>query len=281
VLVRLGKKEIPILMYHSISRSTNPKFRRFAVPPESFAVQMAYLYQHGYSPFNVTQLVRMLSQEQSTLPKRPVVLTFDDGFADFFTSTLPLLRHYNFTATVYVATGFIGGTSRWLQPEGETLRSMLMWDQLCEIRAEGIECGAHTHSHPQLDTLPLPAARKEITQSKELLEQHLGQEVSSFAYPFGYYTPAVRQQVKEIGFTSACAVKFMMNYETTDTLALARLLVGPDMSLETFGTLLSEDNSPTLKKLYVRARVPARRIVRRISIFMGQTRHQQLEGAHQ
>lgn len=274
MIVRFGKKEIPILMYHSISRSANPKFRQLAVPPESFAEQMDYLHQHSYTPINVTQLVRILSQGRQTLPKRPVVLTFDDGFADFFTDALPMLKRHGFTATLYVTTGFIGATSRWLKPEGETSSAMLTWDQLSEISAEGIECGAHTHFHPQLDTLPLPVARKEIALSKELLEQHLGKEVSSFAYPFGYFTPAVQQQVKEIGFESACAVKFMINYETTDTFALARLMVSPDMSLQTFARLLSEENSLALRKLYVRARIPAWKTVRRISIVMGLKRRE-------
>ncbi len=277
MLVKPGKKQIPILMYHSISRSANPKFRQLAVPAESFAEQMAYLHQHAYSPINVTQLVRILSQEQSALPERPVVITFDDGFADFFTGALSVLKQYGFTATLYVTTGFTGGSSVWLQPEGETSRPMLTWEQLTEISAHGIECGAHTHSHPQLDTLPLSVARNEIVQSKELLEQHLGQEVSSFAYPFGSYTPAIRQQVKEIGFTSACAVKLMMSFETMDTFTLARLMVGPDTNLDDFAALLSEENSSILKKLYIRARIPAWQAVRRISISMGQTRHQQRE----
>lgn len=275
MLIRYEKKGIPILMYHSIAQSTNPRFRQLAVPPASFAEQIAYLSEHLYTPINVTQLVHMLSGERSALPKRPVVLTFDDGYADFFTHALPVFRQYGFTATLYITTGYIGSTSRWLHPEGETSRPMLSWDQITEISASGIECGAHTHSHPQLDTLPLLTARNEIVKSKEILEQHLGREVSSFAYPFGYYTSAVRRQVKEIGFTSACAVKFMMNFETTDTLALARLMVGPDMSQDAFAALLSEDNSPALKKLYVRARVPAWQIVRRISISMGQMRRGQ------
>lgn len=271
MLVKQGKKQIPILMYHSISESRNPKFRQLAVPPASFADQMAYLYQHAYTPINVTQLVNLLSKGSSALPERPVVITFDDGFADFFTGALPVLKQCGFTATLYTTTGFIGGTSRWLRREEEISRPMLTWDQLAEISAHGIECGAHTHSHPQLDTLPLAVARNEIRQSKELLEQHLGQDVSSFAYPFGYYTPTIRQQVKEIGFTSACAVKFMMNFETTDTFTLARLMVGPDMNLDAFVALLNEDTTNVLKKFYVRARIPAWQAVRRISIAMRQT----------
>src|SRR5579859_480467 len=147
---------------------------------------MAYLNQHRYTPITVTQFAAALLQKDPRLPRRPVVLTFDDGFADFYTEALPILKRYAFPATLYVATAFINGTSRWLQREGEMARPMLTWEQLSEISASGIECGGHSHSHPQLDTLSQAEAYREIAQSKSLLEHHLGQNVSSFAYPFGY-----------------------------------------------------------------------------------------------
>jgi peptidoglycan/xylan/chitin deacetylase (PgdA/CDA1 family) len=276
VLIWHEKKKIPILMYHSISQSANPKFKQLAVLSASFAEQMAYLYQHFYTPINVTQLVRMLSIEKSALPERPVVLTFDDGFADFFTHALPTLEKFNFTATLYITTGYIGSTSRWLRPEGETSRLMLTWDQIAEINTRGIECGAYTHSHPQLDTLPLPVARKEIVKSKELLEWHLGQEVTSFAYPFGYYTTAVRQQVRQAGFTSACAVKFAMNLETTDFFTLERLMVTADTDIKAFASLVT-GRSPLIKKMYVRARIPVWQVIRRVSVATMQKRYSQGE----
>ncbi len=99
MLVKQEKKQIPILMYHSIAQSTNPKFKQFAVPPALFAEHMTYLRQHSYTPINVTQLVCMLSQGKFALPERPVVLTFDDGFADFYTNALPVLQQCGFTAT--------------------------------------------------------------------------------------------------------------------------------------------------------------------------------------
>lgn len=252
-------------MYHSIAQSANSRFRPLAVPPAAFAEQMAYLSQHLYTPISVTQLVHMLSLPRATLPERPVVLTFDDGYADFFTHALPTLREFNFTATLYITTGYIGSTSRWLRPEGETSRLMLTWDQIAEISTGGIECGAHTHSHPQLDTLPLLTARNEIVKSKEFLEQHLGQEVTSFAYPFGYYSAAVRQQVCQAGFTSACAVKFAMNAETTDFFALERLMVTADMGIEAFASLVS-GRSSLIKKMYIRARIPVWQVTRRVSV---------------
>ena len=96
----------------------------------------------------------MILQEQFALPERPVVLTFDDGFADFFTEALPILQLYNFTATLYVTTGFIGSTSCWMQREGESTRLMLTWDQVSAMSASDIECGGHSHWHRQLDILP-------------------------------------------------------------------------------------------------------------------------------
>ena len=205
MLRRCEKKKIPILMYHSISETGNARFRQFAVSPALFAEQMVYLHQHGYTPVTVTQFITARSQERAAFPVRPVILTFDDGFADFYSNALPVLRQYGFVATLYISTAFINGTSRWLRHEQETTRPILTWKQLTEIRSADIECGAHSHSHPQLDTLLSAAAREEIRQSKRLLEDYLGCEVCSFAYPFGYYTSGIRQIVREAGYTSACA----------------------------------------------------------------------------
>src|SRR5436853_2185524 len=158
---------IPILMYHSISCRSEGNFRVFTVCPGLFAEHIKYLYEHGYTSLTVTQLVTLLYHNRQSLPKRPVVVTFDDGFADFFTDALPVLKRYNFVATLYITTAFVGGTSSWLWREKEATRPMLTWDQIVEINAQGIECGGHSHTHPQLDLLPLSAARREVVQSKE------------------------------------------------------------------------------------------------------------------
>jgi peptidoglycan/xylan/chitin deacetylase (PgdA/CDA1 family) len=259
-------KKIPILMYHSISDTTNPRFRAFTVSPASFAEQMAYLHQHDYTPITVTQFVRARLGEGSALPERPVVLTFDDGFEDFLTAALPILQQYHFTATLYISTAFINSTSRWMRYERETTRPMLTREQVVKVNASHIECGAHSHSHPQLDVLPRNVAWEEILHSKRVLEDLLGQEVFSFAYPFGYYTAQVRQLVQEAGFSSACAVKHAISSEMDDPFALARIMVHANATIEEFAaSLVGRNSSPVaaVYRMYARARTPVWQLIRR------------------
>lgn len=249
-------KKIPILMYHSISCSAHPKFQQMTVRPEIFDKQMSYLVEHKYTPLTVTQFMRLRSQGLEHLPARPVVITFDDGFADFFSEALPVLKKYALPATLYISTAFIGGTGRWLRREKETARPMLNWQQVREIHAQGIECGAHTHTHPQLDTVTLGRAKKEIEYSKKLLEDQLGEAVESFAYPFGYHTARVLRLVQEAGFRSACAVRYALSTENDHPFSLSRLMA-ENMSEEAFaGLLAGQGATPDTRiyTLYARAR---------------------------
>ena len=250
MLKQTEKRKVPILMYHAISESSVPIFRPFTVAPAQFAEQMAYIYEKQYTPLTVTQLVRARLQNEGTLPEKPVVITFDDGFADFFTEALPILKQYNFTATLYISTAFVNGTSRWLKRIGEGERLMLTWEQVTEINASSIECGGHTHTHPRLDTIPPSKARDEIELGKKMLEDHLGQEILSFAYPFGSFTGRVRQIVQEVGFQSACAVRYAMSPENDNSFSLARLIVSEGMTTEEFAMQLTGSNAKPDTAIY-------------------------------
>lgn len=236
---------VPILLYHSIADDASPQYRKWAVSPQQLAAHLGYLSSAGYTPMTVSQLTQIMTDESSYIPVRPVVLTFDDGLMDFYTGALPLLVQHEFVATLYVATGYVGGVSAWLAASGQGSRPMMSWTQIAKLPMVGIEVGAHTHTHRQLDTLPLAEARYEIARSKTILEQKLGRRVTTFAYPQGYYSGRVRELVKEEGFTSACAIKHALSAthddhfslsrivitDATDVAALARLLAGQGLQI--------------------------------------------------
>lgn len=249
-----GKQHIPIFMYHSISNYASPSFRPCIVEPEAFEEHLFYLEQHHFTPVTVTQFAQAIARRGEGLPRRPVILTFDDGYADFYTHAFPALHRHGFTATLYVATGFVGGTSRWLQHIGEGKRPMVTWEQLKEMNEGGIECAAHSHNHRPLDMLSPSEARNEITRSKDLLEEHLGLPVLSFAYPFGYYSSWVRQIVQEVGFTSACAIKRSLSSLHDDLYALARLAIKPDTSLQAIDAALTVGRGPLVASPVKRSR---------------------------
>ncbi len=262
VVNQMEEQNIPILMYHSISSHASPRFSPCIVSPEVFEEHLSYLEQYHYTPITVTQFVQAMTRGGDGLPPRPVILTFDDGYADFYTKALPALQGHGFTATLYVATAFVGGTSRWLQHMGEGMRPMLTWEQLAEISASGIECGAHTHTHRSLDMLPLSVVRYEIVRSKELLEERLGQQVSSFAYPYGYYSARVWQIVRAAGYASACAIKGTLSSLHDDPYALARLAIKPDTGVHALATALSTGRGLLVASPVKRARAQLRQYAR-------------------
>ncbi|MDH3658927.1 MAG: polysaccharide deacetylase family protein [Alphaproteobacteria bacterium] len=230
---------VPILLYHSICPGEiDGPFAPWVLSPEQFDAQLRYLRADGYVGLTVSDYVAAMTQERADLPERPVVITFDDGLADFRTYALPLLQKCGFPATIYLVAGAIGKRSDWLGPLGEGHRAMMTWKDVRELSEAGIECGAHTVSHPELDTLDRASARLEISDSKKLIEEKTGLQVRSFAYPHGYHDRKVRDFVALAGFESACAVKHGMSGIGDDPLALARLMVTRDLDLQNFARLV-------------------------------------------
>jgi peptidoglycan/xylan/chitin deacetylase (PgdA/CDA1 family) len=219
--------------------------------PEQFEQHACYLRDNGYVSLTASELVYLRKGGPGSVPEKAVVLTFDDGFADFHRNALPVLTRYGLTATLYVVSGCVGGSSRWLADAQS--RPLLNWSQLDDARRSGVEIGAHSVSHPALDTLPLAQAKDEIVSSKQELENGLGIEVRSFAYPYGYYSQAVRDLVVSAGYSSACAVRYGVSNPTDDPFALSRQIVRHDTSVAHLAAMLS-DKPPRLRTLYDRAR---------------------------
>jgi peptidoglycan/xylan/chitin deacetylase (PgdA/CDA1 family) len=121
---------------------------------------------------------------------------------------------------------------------------MLDWASLGELAMAGFEIGAHTYSHPQLDTVPSRRARREIAHPKRELEQRLGMRIRSFAYPHGYSSRAVRRIVAESGYESACAVGNALSHPSENPLRLSRLLVRSTTSVEDVRSWLHGRGAP-------------------------------------
>jgi O-antigen biosynthesis protein len=235
---------IPILVYHSVDVTCARAYRRWMVTPERFARQMGYLADREYHPVSVSALTAAFVTG-AQLPPRPVAITFDDGLRDFRTGALPILERFHLPATLFVVAGYVGAKSRWLGQIGEGDRPMLSWSELRELDAAGIECGAHSFSHPQLDIIAPDAAVNEITDSKRALEDGLGRPVRSFAYPHGYATPALRRAVQSAGFDSACRVGNALSSRRENPYALSRIIVTEDVTEEDLDNLLSDRHLQT------------------------------------
>lgn len=234
---------IPILMYHSVDKRCADAYRRWMVLPDEFDRHMEYLSSNDYSPIPVSTLAAFHKRGEKP-PPRTVAITFDDGLRDFLTGAMPILQRYNFPATLYVVSGCVGQTSHWLGPVGEGGRPMLSWHELRDISSAGIEVGAHTVSHPQLDILGLAKAEAEIKGSKSALEDQLGQSVRSFAYPHGYYSRSTRRLVRDAGFTSACRVRHALASMTEDLYALSRIIMTSSIGVDDLHELLSGSALP-------------------------------------
>jgi peptidoglycan/xylan/chitin deacetylase (PgdA/CDA1 family) len=259
--------ELPILMYHSIGTTTTRKFRAFAMDPAEFAEQMAYLDDQGYQPVTARDAAERQASGTS-LPERPVVLTFDDAYEDFYTAALPVLRKHRFASTLFVPTGCVGMTAWFNAFMGGEDHPIMSWPALCDTLTEGVEIAAHSHTHPHLDLVPEDVARDEVSRSRGLLEDHLGVPAEGFAYPFGYWNRAARAAVADGGLRYGVAVADLRMSPGDDMFTLPRLTVRAGIGVAGLARLLN--TPPTLRRRGMsRARRAASRAVRRVVPVMG------------
>jgi len=184
---------IPILMYHSISANeemdTHPYFQ-VTTSPHVFAEQIKFLHDEHYSVINLRTLNSSLSNKKNAENKKQVVLTFDDGFHDFYTEAYPILQRYGFSATIFLPTAFIGN-----QRLKFNNKNCLIWEEIQELHKRGFDFGSHTHSHPILLKLKKDTIEMELKQSKQIIEDKIGQSVTSFSYPYAF--PETRIKFKQ------------------------------------------------------------------------------------
>lgn len=253
---------VPILMYHSVTDTPNAETRPHSVRPGDLDEQLAYLAENDFTPLTLGDLVARLNKiSGKELPRKPIVLTFDDGYADFHATALPLLERFGFPATVFLTSGWVADAGR--NAAGRPLDRMLCWSQVREAADTGVEIAGHSHSHPQLDQLPDDRLRLELRRNKELLEERVGRPVSTMAYPYGYSSARVRRAVRAAGYRAACAVNNAIAADRHDILALPRLTVGRATTPARFARAV-EDRGVPLVYLRERALTKGYAVVRRL-----------------
>ncbi len=179
-----NKAAIPILMYHSVADDAevgkHPYYRTITTPGR-FAEQMAYLHGNGYSAISSVEAARRLKEQSGEILPKSVVITFDDGFLDFYQNAFPVLKQYGLKATMYLPTAYIAADRRKFKD-----RDCMTWGEVRELQRLGICFGSHTVTHPQLHGLTAASIEEEVRVSKQVIEQNGGFAVDSFAYPYAF-----------------------------------------------------------------------------------------------
>jgi peptidoglycan/xylan/chitin deacetylase (PgdA/CDA1 family) len=201
-------RRVPILTYHWFTDNKHmgpTKWSHLGLTPDEFVSQMYYLWQKGFHTISLDDLATHLL-EHTPLPEKPIIITFDDGYEDFFHHAYPILRRFNLTATVFLVSSLVGQTNLWDQKIGEPVRKLLKWEQIKELGGHGISFGSHTCSHPDLTQLTPDHVRREIADSRTTIAQKIGKPVTFFSYPYGEWNETIRQMVIESGYIGACSI---------------------------------------------------------------------------
>jgi peptidoglycan/xylan/chitin deacetylase (PgdA/CDA1 family) len=218
-----GIASVPILLYHSIPGQSSTT-ERYKVSVENFELQMQQLANWGYTTISIQDLVDHL-YHGGPMPHRPVVITFDDGYRDVYDNAFPIMQSYGFTGTVYIvanrlnADGFL---------DREALKTLV---------ENGWEIGSHSMTHTDL-TQNHSLVRTEILQSRLDLNDALGIEVLTFAYPFGLLDGYISSKVYDYGYRSAVGVGILSTHSAGTVFNLSRREVRGGADLKAFMSLL-------------------------------------------
>lgn len=214
---------LPILIYHYVEYVRDPGDTiriSLNIQPHILDAQIKTLETNGYTfitPKDIPGLERGFVSVEN-----PIILSFDDGYRDFYTDVFPILKKYQAKAIVYPVTGFLDKPNN------------MDWWQIEEIYQSGlVEIGAHSISHPSLGAMSKESARREIEISKSEIEKHLEIPVYSFAYPNGSFNQETTDLVKNAGYTSAVTTIEGTNTDLKDKYLLKRIhpgaRIGPDL----------------------------------------------------
>ena len=207
-----------IVTYHAVEWGPAP----LCIDPVTFLGHVDCIAESGVESVTVSELARRLRAGESL--QGVVALTFDDGFASVARTAVPLLAERGLTATVFCVAGRLGRDSGWASaPRGGFLSPLVSGDELAELARAGFEIGSHTMAHAPLVQSDPEALRREIVESRAVLEGAVGTAVRSFAYPYGAGpAPAARRLVAET-YDAACTTEMRRVQPGDDPLELPRI----------------------------------------------------------
>ena len=217
--------KIPVLMYHSLQYDPSDPQNSARIRAEEFAAQMKWLHDNGYQAVSLDRLYQGLSSGGG-FPSRSVVLTFDDGYGDFYTNGYPVLRQYGFAATVFMISGEVGKAG------------YLTADQLRDISSGGVEVEDHTVTHPHLGKLSYDAQLGELSDSRTALQGITGGTVQDIAYPYGEFGENTLRAARALGYRMGFKMQGGWAAVGDNILEIPRVYIGG--SLDAFVTKVTK-----------------------------------------
>ncbi|MFB7172591.1 polysaccharide deacetylase family protein [Streptomyces sp. NPDC056254] len=192
-----------VLMYHSVAEFTDPAEDPYGitVTPRALEAQLVWLRSRGLRGVSVGELLRARAAGGGA---GLVGLTFDDGYTDFLTHALPLLRRHDCTATLFVLPGRLGVDNVW-DPLGPR-KSLLTAEGIREVASAGQEIGSHGLLHQDLRVVADDVLQQELRGSRDLLRELTGALPEGFCYPYGHLDARVVEATRAAGYGYACAI---------------------------------------------------------------------------
>jgi len=234
-----GYQLVPILCYHNLGPQSKG---RLVLGVKSFEQQMRYLKSQGYRVVSLKEFLEFVSLKKQ-LPRKSLVLTFDDGYRSFSQYAYPVLKELGFAATLFVYTDYIGAGI-----------NALSWADLKKLAAEGFDIEAHSKSHGNMRRAATESADEyakrlaaELNVPKDLFSKNLGYSPEILAYPYGSQDDVVVQRAKERGYVAAFTVRRQGNPSFVEPLRIHRSQIYSEMSLEDFIKNLNFYNTESLK----------------------------------
>jgi peptidoglycan/xylan/chitin deacetylase (PgdA/CDA1 family) len=209
-------------MYHKVGASKDDNFLN--VSASDFSRQMHMLHRMGYKAVRLDEVIRGLFHE-SALPRKPVCITFDDGYVNIAENASPVLCSLDWPGVIFVPGKWAGGINGWDHVNQNAVLPLLNWDKLRSLSEHGWEIAGHTHSHTHLSRLNSEDALKEILLGTEDIQHGVGKKPLTFCYPYGDIHTESVHHLKQAGYIGACTTKSGLAKHDSDPYLLPRVKV--------------------------------------------------------